>query len=377
MPEQHAQPKNAPSTIDKTKEIVKQLAQDAKEAAQRKGLFIMATANDVLAETINETIPAMLFDKLWYEGEFCILYAYTNVGKSILAVQIAESIASGNPIANFELEATAQKVLYFDFELSKRQFTGRYAEKVERHYQNPYQFSNNLYWIKAAKWFDLPEGMNKKEFILHSIELAIKESEARVVVIDNMTALANNLSDKPIAQEFLDHIGTLQTRYELSVLILGHTNKGGKGKEIELDHLSGAMDIGNLIDSAFSIGYSNISSDHRYIKQMKIREDAAAFGANNVISCQIVKESNFLGFKYCGLDTESNLLLKPGAGAFDDLRIKARMMKEEGATIDEIMTATGLSKGAVSQYTSDITKRKGRNRSGAKDENETDQPQPF
>lgn len=354
-----------------------QLAKDAREAAQRKGLFVVKTANEILAETINETIPAMLFDKLWYEGEFCVLYAYTNVGKSILAIQIAESIAAGKPIQGFALETDPQQVLYFDFELSKRQFTGRYAEKVNNHYQNQYQFSSNLFWINPAKWFDMPEGTSKKEYIMQSLEIAISETGSKVVIIDNMTALANNLSDKSISQEFLDHIGTLQVKYDLSILILGHTNKGGKGRPIELDHLSGSMDIGNLIDSAFSIGYSNISPEHRYIKQMKIREDAAAYGANNVISCQIEKNINFLGFRYCGLDNEDTLLLTPGAGAFDELRVKARMLKEEGQTIEQIMKATGLSKGAVSQYTSDITKRKGRGKSTGNDQPELEADPPF
>ncbi len=340
--------------------IAAQLAKDAKEAKQRKGIFIVKPAAEILAETLNEPIPAQLFDRFWFEGEFCILYAYTNVGKSILAVQIAQSIAAGVPIQGFDLEAPAQTVLYFDFELSKRQFTGRYSEKINGGYQNPYPFNPNFYWINQAKWFDLPEGTNKKEFILQSIEIAIKETGARIVIIDNMTALANNLSDKQSAQEFLDHIGTLHSRYELSVLILGHTNKGGKGKAIDLDHLSGSMDIGNLIDSAFSIGYSNLSPQHRYFKQMKVREDAAVYGANNVISCEVRKDINFLGFHFCGYDTEDTLLLLPGGSANDQQRIKARMLKEERKTIDEIAEITGIPRSTVSDYTSDITKRQGR-----------------
>ena len=51
----------------------------------------------------------MLFDKLWYEGEICILFADTNVGKSILAVQIGDSISRGKAIRGFEIEAKRQK----------------------------------------------------------------------------------------------------------------------------------------------------------------------------------------------------------------------------------------------------------------------------
>ena len=35
----------------------------------------------------------MLFGEFWHQGELCILFADTNAGKSVLAVQIGESIA--------------------------------------------------------------------------------------------------------------------------------------------------------------------------------------------------------------------------------------------------------------------------------------------
>lgn len=50
----------------------------------------------------------------------------TNLGKSILAVQIADSISEGESIRGFKLEAEKQKVLSFDFEMSDKQFEKRY-----------------------------------------------------------------------------------------------------------------------------------------------------------------------------------------------------------------------------------------------------------
>jgi hypothetical protein len=48
---------------------------------------------------------------------------------------------------------------------------------------------------------------------------------------------------------------------------------------------------------------------------------------------------------------------------YQDLRAIARDMKESGATINEIMEKTGLAKGTVSNYTKDITRKKGRSES--------------
>lgn len=84
--------------------------------------FIAKPANQWIEEARLRPIPKMLFGELWYEGELCILFADTNTGKSILAVQIADSISKGEPICNFQLEVAPQKIVYFDFELSDKQF---------------------------------------------------------------------------------------------------------------------------------------------------------------------------------------------------------------------------------------------------------------
>ena len=69
----------------------------------------------------------MLFSEFWLEGELCMLFADTNLGKSMLAVQLGDSISRGVAIPGFRLEATPQKVLYIDFELSDKQFEVRYS----------------------------------------------------------------------------------------------------------------------------------------------------------------------------------------------------------------------------------------------------------
>src|SRR5437868_2189082 len=70
----------------------------------------------------------MLFDRFWFEEELCILFADTKAGKSILAMQIGDSISRGEPIAGFEIGAAPATVLYFDFELTDKQFRARYYQ---------------------------------------------------------------------------------------------------------------------------------------------------------------------------------------------------------------------------------------------------------
>ena len=74
------------------------------------GIFVIRTANEWLEHAKSQPIPKMLFGEFWHENELCILFADTNLGKSILAVQIGNSISSGQPIDKIPLEAPAQKV---------------------------------------------------------------------------------------------------------------------------------------------------------------------------------------------------------------------------------------------------------------------------
>ena len=75
-------------------------------------MFRATSANNWIDEVKDLPTPKMLFSEFWVENEICILFADTNVGKTILAVQIANSISKGIPIEGFKMEAEKQKVIY-------------------------------------------------------------------------------------------------------------------------------------------------------------------------------------------------------------------------------------------------------------------------
>src|SRR5690554_7634900 len=104
------------------------------------GLLEVKTANSWIEQASKRPIPRMLFSEFWYEQELCILFADTNVGKTILAVQIADSISRVHPISGFKLEANSQKVIYCAFDLNDKQFQGRYS----RNYNETHVFSDNV-----------------------------------------------------------------------------------------------------------------------------------------------------------------------------------------------------------------------------------------
>ena len=72
------------------------------------GMMNIKTANQTILEASLLPTPRALWDSFWYEGELSCLFADSNVGKSIFAVQIADRIAR------------TDNVLYLDFELSEK-----------------------------------------------------------------------------------------------------------------------------------------------------------------------------------------------------------------------------------------------------------------
>ena len=90
---------------------------DARVGATDVGMLTLRTANKTLQVASQRPDPEDLYNGLWYEGEVCCLFADSNVGKSIYAVQMADEIAR------------LRNVLYVDCELSDKQFQLRYTDR--------------------------------------------------------------------------------------------------------------------------------------------------------------------------------------------------------------------------------------------------------
>ncbi|WP_420401357.1 AAA family ATPase [Flagellimonas sp.] len=339
-----------------TSEVTEQLKSDALKALSKKGLFVVKTGAQWIEEAKNRPAPRMLFSEFWHEGELCILFADTNVGKSILAVQIGNSIATGNPVHGFTLEADKHKVLYLDFELSDKQFEIRYSVN----YKNHYLFCDNFLRAEIDPDTDVPEG-KFEEFLHSSLESSIKETGARTLIVDNITYLKNETEKAKDALPLMKQLKALKKKHGISILALAHTPKRDQNKPITRNDLQGSKMLINFCDSSFAIGECQADKGARYLKQIKARNTEFKFDANNVMLCQIAKPDNFLMFQFQYYTTEYDLLINR-ENSFDDKRVLARQMKEEGATIDQIQDKLGVSRGWVSENTKDITKIKGRNK---------------
>lgn len=271
--------------------------------ADNTPLLNIKPANEWIKEAQSQPIPKQLFTLLWHEGELCFLFADTNLGKSILAVQIADAISKGVSDSVFKVEAPAQKVLYFDFELSPKQFEKRYSND----YTNHYKFSENLIRIEIN-----PDCNNVIDFdttLLNSIEQAILTQDAKVLIVDNITYLKTQSAETAKeALPLMTMLNGLKKKYGLSILALAHTPKRNQSNYITINDLAGSKHLANFADSIFAIGASTKGGSTRYIKQVKARATEKFYDTDYVIVCEIEKDFNFLRFKYVSCEHEKEHL---------------------------------------------------------------------
>lgn len=309
-----------------TEDDLLQIAEHGARAAQSKGLFTVLPANSWIEQAKQRPIPKMLFGEFWFEGELCILFADTNLGKSILAVQIGNSISKGEQIRGFKLEATRQPILYFDFELSDKQFENRYSIGFDRHYV----WDDNFIRVEIDPEAAIPETQNFEDYLNLSLERSIIETGAKVLIIDNLTYLKNETEKAKDALPLMKHLKALKKKHELSILALAHTPKRDLTKPITRNDLQGSKMLINFCDSSFAIGESHTDKILRYLKQIKQRNTEQIYDADNVCVCQIDKPSNFLQFEFLNFGTEKEHLKQISESEKSELETQIQdLLKEE------------------------------------------------
>jgi len=325
--------------VEDIKTEAEQLLKQGNGAKESKGLFTVKTASRWIEQAKTRPIPKMLFGEFWFEGELCILFADTNLGKSILAVQIGNSISKGEQIRGFKLETPKQPILYFDFELSDKQFENRYSIKFEQHYN----FDNNFLRVEINPDAVIPEAQNFEDYLNHSLERSITETGAKVLIIDNITYLKNETEKAKDALPLMKHLKALKNKYGLSILALAHTPKRDLSKPITRNDLQGSKMLINFCDSSFSIGESHSDKNLRYLKQIKQRNTEQIYDAENVCVCQIDKPLNFLLFEFVNFGKEWEHLKQHTEKDKENLNEKVSELKQQGRSLREIGAELGIS----------------------------------
>ena len=296
-----------------------------------------------------------IFGEFWLETELCILFADTGKGKSILGVQIADSITRGVPIAPLAIDVPPQKVLYWDFELSDTMFLQRYSSPSPETGDpiDIYPFLPEFRRATPSMDPDYPNGYDSfNEYMYESFVERLERTKAKIIIIDNITFLTRRTNTAGAgAMRFITGMKILRRQYGLSILALAHTPKRRFSSGITVNDLQGSKMLSNFADNVFAIGDSCLGPDIRYLKQIKPRNTELIYGASNVCTYRIRKEGNFLGFEHTGFSLERDHIQKPSISRERTAIMReAQQLYDSGLSMGEVAERLGISKTTVHRY---------------------------
>lgn len=298
--------------------------------ANDNGLLNIKMANTWVKEAKSRPNPHTWFHGLIVSNENTVIFAASNVGKSILAVQIAEEIAK------------EEKVLYLDLELSDKQFQMRYTMGDTVHH-----FPENF--LRAEINPENLLNVDLENGIIDSVEKAIMTG-VKVVIIDNITFACMNAERAEVAGEFMKKVIFLKQKYQLTVVAIAHTPKQYYRKPLDQYDLAGSSKLINLFDAGIAMGCSVKGKDLRYIKQVKTRSGPKLYGEDNVAVCELTTEEGWLHFKFLGCGTErEHLFIQKSMFADEEIIEMVRPLVKMKYSLSRIEKETGLSHGTAAR----------------------------
>ena len=313
---------------------------EASEGVEHIGMLSVKSANRAIDDAAKRPDPQPLYKTFWYEGEVSCLFADSNLGKSIYAVQIADDIARYQP------------VLYLDCELSEKQFEMRYCDPISgaRHY-----FPEQFYRAEIDSMrLDIKD---YEDNLLSNIEEAAIKLRTRCLIIDNLTYLCNS-SDKGVdAGLFMMKLMQIKKRHGWAILIIAHTPKRSLSSAITQNDLAGSKKLYNFFDSVFAIGKSAKNPRLRYVKQLKVRAGAFEYGPENVIVYEIVKTGGYTHFEFREYSSERAHLKIQEEPLEDELETTITRLMKENKTIRQIAEEVGVSKSKVGRIVQKISRQ--------------------
>lgn len=264
-------------------------------------IFTSSEMQTVINDGKNKPPLRRLWGDFWWEGELVFLFADSGIGKSILATQIANEIATGNG-ESMPVEMKPQKVLYFDFELSDRQLARRYANA---------SFTKNL--IRCS----ISEDIDSEDFAMNFIEGIrdeIGKTKATVMILDNLSYLSTQTAEAEYAGMIMDGLTKLKRESKISIMVIAHTPKIEEWKPLSKTNMAGSKILSNFADGVFAIGRTKEGG--RYLKLLKTRMVSEP-DEKDVLPYFNIKSEPYLHFEYVGMETERSLIMgKPSNDLF-------------------------------------------------------------
>lgn len=294
-------------------------------------MFMTMPWNDWMDIALESKPQEYLLGSFWRTDELAVLFAGTGTGKSVLATQIAESLARGIPMEPFAHpdapKPEPRVVLYLDFELNLNQCAMRYSVIDARNTEYSYRYRFSPQLIRAEPFWNgqIQAGYDGfSDMFFTALTNLVHDTEATVVICDNITFLdRTSTTNADTALNIMRSLLQIKRENPVSTLVLAHTPKRRPWLPLSEIDLQGSINLANFADSIFAIGRSRQSQDLRYLKHIKIRSGRAEYTEEKVPVFELKKfnnaasitqtpdaefHDNFLGFKFVEFANEDDHL---------------------------------------------------------------------
>jgi hypothetical protein len=246
-----------------------------------------------LSAQIRERFPVLDWHALWAdesEEEWIVepilparrliaLYSAPKIGKSLLMLEVAASVAAGRPVLGTQPEE--RRVLYVDFENDPRADVRERLQAMQFH---PDQLGN-LYYLSFPTLAALDSERGSEELMA-----AVAEYQAEVVVIDTVSrSVAGDENENDTWLAFYRHTGLKLKKAQVALIRLDHSGKdetkGQRGVSAKSGDVDAVWRLSRLTDDDYKLEceasrmpiYEKVLTLHR--EQMPLRHIADARGA--------------------------------------------------------------------------------------------------
>lgn len=328
----------------------------------------LVSANGWIEQAKLAPVPQMLFGEYWLENEIAVLFGDTGVGKSVLAIQIAEAVARGKRVSRYhpfagrkgsvfgEVETTAQSVIYLDFELTAKQFEMRYsrdkASNINDSLRFHYTFAKGLSIFRPdLAAMDTGDERGFEARLRRSIEHLAEQTGSRVLIVDNITFLMRRGDRSSEAAPMMKELKRIKDKLGLSILIVAHTSKRDRRQPLSINDMQGSKVISDFADSVFAIGRSGQCDNERYIVSIKQRSGKTSIDRATVPVFELKKiRKHFLGLSFSRFAAESQMLVPASESLIWQTIRSIKELRDEGRTVRDIAKELGISKSSVGRY---------------------------
>ena len=226
---------------------------------------------DTFVKKLNQEV-VQICEEILLENGTSSISGQSNVGKSILALQFAMSVAMGVPFLTFRVPKP-RKVLFVQFELVDPMVAQR-IKKLKKTMLENYPTLNENYKnnLRVTSVANITIFTDQYEAIEGNLMAA--DPPFDVVVIDNIyTSGAANIAKNDELTQLMSRIDSLRKEYKCAWLLVSHHKKMEERKPLEHGMVYGGSYFVNFLDNLIQVANTGRHKQLKVFKITKIRTD--------------------------------------------------------------------------------------------------------